>query len=235
MNTTEKAEIVERVTHSGRIELIYTRIAKKYDRMTRFEIEHHKEAAEIAAVRPGDRVLEVACGTGRGTVELLQRLGDHDRMDALDLTPGMIDEAKKKTEELGLASRVLFQQGDARKLPFLDNTFDILYNSYMFDLIDAPGFPQVLAEFFRVLRPGGRIVLVNMSKKTGTRTFYEAVYERGWLGSFSGSCRPVLMKSWVEGAGFERVFRLYRRNTGYTAWFVGTEIVAGIKPRESLV
>lgn len=61
---------------------------------------------------------------------------------------------------------------DARELSFPDETFDLVYNAYIFDLMDAEDFPVILSEFWRVLKPGGRLVLVNMSKNKDGRTLY---------------------------------------------------------------
>jgi demethylmenaquinone methyltransferase/2-methoxy-6-polyprenyl-1,4-benzoquinol methylase len=100
-------------------------------------------------------------------------------------------------------------------LPFPDNTFDVLFNSYMFDLLPLRDMPVVLGEFRRVLKPGGRLVLVNMSKEHGDkRTWWERLYRalpRRWAAYLLGGCRPVLLESFVRGAGFYRVEREFIR------------------------
>jgi len=211
-----------------RIQKYYGWRASNYDAGTEFEAEHHREAIQRANIQDGQRVLEVACGTGRATVDLARAVGDTGRLDALDLTEAMLDKARAKVENRGLISRVHFKQGDAKKLPYPDATFDVLYNGYMFDLIPLDGFVPILREFARVLKPDGKLVLVNMSKPDTRRTFYESVYERGWAVM---PCRPVLMGTYIEELGFTEIQRLYRPSRGFIVsklW--GQEIVIGRKP-----
>ena len=89
-----------------------------YDKVTTYEIEHHREAIQLADIQPGDRVLEVACGTGRATVELASRLGADGRLDALDLSEAMLGHAQRKVAERGLLNKVELKIGSAQVLPY---------------------------------------------------------------------------------------------------------------------
>lgn len=211
-----------------KVQKYYSWRATNYDAGAAFEVEHHAEALRTADILPGQRVLDVACGTGRGTVGLAQAVGPNGRVDALDLTQAMLDQAERKLEELGLGDRVHLEQGNARELPYPEATFDLVYNGYMFDLIPLDGFRPILAEMARVLKPGGRLVLVNMSKPDERKTLYESVYEKGWAVM---PCRPVLMSAFVEQAGFAGVRRTYRPSRGFpVSWLWGQEIVLAQKP-----
>lgn len=201
--------------------------AGNYDAGAGFEVEHHAEALRLAAVQPGQRVLDVACGTGRGTVGLAHAVGANGRVDALDLSQAMLGQARAKIEKLGFVERVQFKQGNARDLPYPDETFDLVYNGYMFDLIPLDGFLPILAEMSRVLKQGGRLVLVNMSKPDERTTFFERIYRRGWA---IAPCRPVLMAPYVQLAGFQDVQRMYRPTRGsIVALPWGQEIVLARK------
>ena len=205
----------------------YSWRASNYDAGTTFEIEHHAEALRVANIEEGQHVLDVACGTGRGTVGLAQAIGDSGQVDALDLSDVMLEQARAKIEKLGLTGRVHFKQGNARELPYPDETFDLVYNGYMFDLIPLDGFVPILKEMARVLKLGGRLVLVNMSKPDGRKTFFERVYELGWAVM---PCRPVLMSPYLEPAGFKNVQRLYRPTRGgIVSLLWGQEIVTAYK------
>lgn len=209
------------------IQKYYSWRASNYDAGTGFEAEHHAEALRLADVQEGQRVLDLACGTGRGTVGLAQAVGPSGRVDALDLSAAMLDQCRAKIEELGLSDRVHFKQGNATALPYPDETFDLVYNSYMFDLIPLDGFLPILREMARVLKPGGKLALVNMSKPDERKTFYETIYERGWAVM---PCRPVLMSAYLEPAGFTANQRLYRPSRGFpVAWLWGQEIVLAHK------
>lgn len=208
---------------AGQIQRYYAWRASTYDAGTRFEMAPHAEAMHLADVREGQRVLDAACGTGRATVSLARAVGAAGRVDALDLSAAMLDRARAKIAHFGLASQAEFKQGDVRELPYPGEAFDLVYNGYMFDLIALDSFAAILTEFARVLKPSGRLVLVNMSKPDGCKTFYETLYETGWAVT---PRRPVLMSPFVQAMGFTAIQRRYRANRGMglsRLW--GTEIV----------
>lgn len=209
------------------ITMYYSWRASNYDAGTAFEVEHHAEALRLANIQQGEHVLDVACGTGRGTVGLAQAVGASGRVDALDLSDAMLGQARSKIENLGLNDWVHFKSGNARELPYPDSTFDLVYNGYMFDLIPLKGFAPILKEMARVLKPGGRLVLVNMSKPDARKTFFERVYETGWAVM---PCRPVLMSPYLEPAGFKNVQRYFRPTRhGIVSLLWGQEIVTAQK------
>jgi demethylmenaquinone methyltransferase/2-methoxy-6-polyprenyl-1,4-benzoquinol methylase len=219
--------MVEATHPETRVQSYYTWRASNYDAGTGFEAEHHLEAIQRAAIQEGQQVLEVACGTGRATVDLANAVGATGRVDALDLTDAMLKQARAKIDQRGFSSRVHFRQGNAQALSYPDASFDVLYNGYMFDLIPLDGFVPILAEFHRVLKPGGELVLVNMSKPDARKTFYERIYERGWAVM---PCRPVLMSPYLEPLGFTDIQRFYRPSRGLIVsklW--GQEIVLAHK------
>ncbi len=223
--------MIERACYSGDVSKLYSRLARVYDLFTDHEPAHLEEAIQLAGIREDDSVLEVACGTGRASAGIARRLREGGRLYAIDLTEAMVERAERRLREQSLIDRVDLRLGDARSLPFPDGKFDVVYNSYMFDLMDAADIPGIVSEFKRVLKPGGRIVLVNMSKNKDGRTLYEFLYEKGFLGFASGGCRPVLMKPFLDEAGFKEVQRIYRENRSYLFLnrLTGTEIVWGHK------
>lgn len=157
------------------------------------------------AVQPGEKVLEVAVGPGATFVEILRRVGPEGTVMGVDLSPRMLGRTRRRAFKAGW-KEVDVKEADARRLPFPDGTFDVLFNSYMLDLIPLGQMPVVLGEFLRVLKPGGRLALVNFSKRAaGRRTLWERFYEalpRRWVPYVAGGCRPVVMAGAVEGAGF---------------------------------
>ncbi len=97
----------------------------------------------------------------------------------------------------------------------------------MFDLIPLDGFAPILKEMARVLKPGGKLVLVNMSKPDERKTFFEKIYEKGWAVM---PCRPVLMSGYLKPAGFTDIQRLYRPTRGSIVSLLwGQEIVLARK------
>jgi len=222
-----KHKMVEATFTEDKVKQYYSWRASNYDAGSRFEIGPHAEALELADIREGQRVLDVACGTGRGTVGLAQAVGASGVVEAMDISDAMLAQASSKIEPLGLGARVRFKQGNARELPYPDGSFDLLYNSYMFDLIPFDGFLPILKEMARVLKPGGKLMLLNMSKPDERRTWFETVYEKSRI----EPCRPVLMSPFVETAGFEDIQRVYRPTRGsLVALLWGQEIVVARKP-----
>jgi len=206
----------------------YDRRAQSYDATTLWEGGHHKETIRLAVIRDGEHVLEVACGTGRATTDIAKAVGISGHVDAIDMNETMLSHARAKIQQLGLEGIVRFKTGNAKQLPYPDQTFDLLYNAYMFDLIPEAEFPLIMGEFYRVLKPGGRVVMLNLSKRGPRPTLFEWAYRKGW----AGACRPVLMSEYTRAAGFKGVQRQYRRNPVTPLLFpalFGAEIVIGYK------
>ncbi len=182
---------------------------------------------DLAAVKPREKILEVAVGPGATFVEILKRMDRSTVVTGVDLSPRMLETTRRASTGAGF-DNIDLRQADARRLPFADGTFDVLYNSYMLDLIPLDELGVILAEFKRVLRPGGRMVLVNMSKASEKdRTLWEILYlaaPRRWVPYLFGGCRPILMESPLKHAGFREVER------EYVAGPLPTEIVTATKP-----
>jgi demethylmenaquinone methyltransferase/2-methoxy-6-polyprenyl-1,4-benzoquinol methylase len=179
---------------------------------------------ELAAIQPHDRVLEVAVGTGAALLEILKRVDKANIVYGVDLSPRMLERTRRAVAKAGFTN-VNLRQGDARSLPFDDNSFDVLFNSYMLDLIPLDDMPVVLGEFRRVLKNSGRLVLVNMSKDRGI-TLWERSYRvtpARLVPYLYGGCRPVLMAEHTRGAGFQDVQREFIKN------IIPSEVVVGRK------
>jgi ubiquinone/menaquinone biosynthesis C-methylase UbiE len=108
--------------------------------------------AEIAAIGAGDRVLDVACGTGVLARAAADRVGAQGRVTGLDLNDGMLAVARR------LRPEIEWQQGDAAKLPFADGAFDVVASQMAFMFF--PDRRAALREMWRVLAPGGRLAVL---------------------------------------------------------------------------
>lgn len=209
----------------------YQRIAKLYDRFTDYEMVQHRRAVSLIDMDPRSKVLDVACGTGRGLAALSQRLEPDVVRYGVDLTPAMLSQAKRKLQKLKLAEAADLRTGNAASLPFSEGEFDVVYSGYFFDLVKLEQMPVIIREMKRVLKPGGYLVLVNMSKNVAGRSRYEKWYTAGKLGIFSGSCRPVLMGDLVRDEGFKKLQRHYYANQSlfFLNKMFGTEILIAQK------
>ena len=107
--------------------------------------------ADAARIRPGDRVLDVACGTGVLTREVAKRAGAAGQVTGLDLADGMLAVAAR------LSPAIRWDQGSAEALPYPDGSFEAVVSQ--FGLMFVPDQPRALREMMRVLAPGGRLAV----------------------------------------------------------------------------
>jgi len=177
----------------------YRRIAPVYDlwgRMT--ESRAHRLCLGWLDLQAARRVLDVATGTG-ALVRGAAAEAPGARFIGADLSRSMITRARASLDRL----RVSFQPvlADARRLPFRSSTIDVILNGYMFDLLPEEQFAEVLAEFSRVLVPGGQLGLINMAVSEKIRErFWETIYRI--RPSLLGGCRGVRMTAHLAEAGF---------------------------------
>lgn len=161
-----------------------------------------QRALVLAQVQDGLTVLEVAVGTGRLFSHIVAR-NLHGRNEGMDLSPAMLARARQRLHGMPAAAYKL-QPGSAYELPYQDNTFDLLFNTYMLDLLPEQDFPKVLAEFQRVLKPGGKIVLVSFSFGTHWFNHFWYYLARAFPALLT-NCRPVRMDQTVAQAGFHNL------------------------------
>ncbi len=181
---------------------------------------------DLARISKEDRILEVAVGSGNTFLEMAFRKGTAKGLSGLDLSPRMVQVSKKRMERNGFPD-VDLREGDACQLPFPGAHFDLLVNSYMLDLIPLQEMEAVLREFNRVLKPGGRLLLVNMSKKDPEKpSWYEEFYRSmpEWFSTYIlGGCRPVVMEKKVRESEFESITREFQ------SWPMFSEIIIANK------
>ncbi len=193
-------------------------VARRYDRTNAIMSLGNAalwRAATVRAVMPqaGERVLDVACGTGTSSYALA-RAGA--TVVALDFSPGMIEEGRRRHPGIE------FIEGDAEKLPFGDDEFDAVTVSFGLRNVEHP--KVALAEMYRVLKPGGRLVVCEFSKPPRAlfRTGY-AAYMRFVMPAVAavassnkeayGYLRESIeqwpdqgtLTQWIRGVGFTRV------------------------------
>ena len=184
---------------------VYSGVAPLYDLWgTLTETHARRKALEFAKIRDGETILEVALGTGL-TFQAILKANPSGKNVGVDLTPAMLEKARKRIERT-VATNYQMMIGDAYALDFPNANFDLVMNNYMFDLLPEKDFVPVLRQFRRVLKPGGRLVLVNMTKGDH---FYQRIYETiyrinpTWL----GGCRGVLLTEAMQTAGFTGIHR----------------------------
>jgi ubiquinone/menaquinone biosynthesis C-methylase UbiE len=176
------------------------------------ESKAHRQAVAALRERTCRNVLDVAVGNGMECAEFGEDAGI-DCFCGIDLSVGMLHQARRRLKTTS-QERVLLCQADARALPFRGESFDALLNCYMIDLLEETDIPAVLAEFRRVLRPDGRVVLVTMGHQG-------PILERVWMALFRlapilvGGCRPFNPQEWLLGSGWQIERRQQIRQLGF--------------------
>ncbi|ARE83168.1 ubiquinone/menaquinone biosynthesis C-methyltransferase UbiE [Roseovarius mucosus] len=151
---------------AGRVRGVFGSVASKYDVMNdAMSLGIHriwKDAMmDWLAPRAGQRLLDVAGGTGDISFRFLKRAG-HGHATVLDLTEPMLVEGRKRAEAESMADSLDWVVGDAMALPFPDSSFDVYTISFGIRNVTRP--QEALNEAFRVLKPGGRLMVLEFSQ-----------------------------------------------------------------------
>jgi ubiquinone/menaquinone biosynthesis C-methylase UbiE len=200
----------------------YNRIASIYDLFgILMESKARQQALEFAAIQDGEKVIEVALGTGLNFIEVLKR-NPNGRVDGIDISTKMLDRARRRIFKTGQNNFTL-HLCDCRHLPFKDGTFNVLMSQYLLDILPVEDFIPILLEFKRVLKNRGRLVLVNMTKgERWVNQIYEGIYKL--KPPLLAGCRGVLAQPFLEEIGFKEIQREYVSQFGFPS-----EVVRGIK------
>jgi len=145
------------MTELRRVRSLWTRWAGIYDLRVRVFLRWRGTALNALRLRPGDTVLDLACGTGLNFAHLTERLGQDGRIVGVDLTRAMLQRARGKVAGRGW-KHVDLLEGEAASLPLASDSCDAVFCSY--GMVIIPDYRGALAEAVRVLRPGGRLALL---------------------------------------------------------------------------
>ena len=156
--TEEKVGMVADVFHS---------VAAKYDIMNdvmSFGIHRlwKRYTVDCSGVRNGHTVLDLAGGTGDLTATFSRMVGDKGKVVLSDINPSMLQVGKDKLRNKGLVKNIEYVEANAEELPFPDNHFDVV--TMAFGLRNVTHKDRALASIFRVLKPGGRLLVLEFSK-----------------------------------------------------------------------
>lgn len=181
VNQDEKAAKVAEVFHS---------VASKYDVMNDLmSLGVHRLwkrfTIDFASVRPGQRVLDLASGTGDLALKFSELVEDKGQVVLSDINDSMLGIARTRLIDAGCLSNTLFVQADAEQLPFPDNYFDCI--TMAFGLRNVTRKENALKSMYRVLKPGGKCLILEFSKPNST--LLSKVYD-----SYSFSVLPFLGK-----------------------------------------
>jgi arsenite methyltransferase len=155
----------------------------------------------IAAMRPGEVVIDLGSGAGFDCFLAAQQVGPNGRVIGIDMTHEMLAKARENAAKIG-ASNVEFRLGELEHLPLADNTADVAISNCVINLV--PNKAQAFRETFRVLKPGGRIAISDVVNTTPL----PADLQRDAAlvcGCVVGAATSEQVHTWLRGAGFTDV------------------------------
>ncbi|PHM73351.1 bifunctional demethylmenaquinone methyltransferase/2-methoxy-6-polyprenyl-1,4-benzoquinol methylase UbiE [Xenorhabdus kozodoii] len=221
----EKKEMVAEVFHS---------VAAKYDLMNdlmSFGIHRiwKRFTIEASGVRRGHKVLDLAGGTGDLTAKFSRIVGENGQVILADINDSMLKVGREKLRDIGIIGNVSYVQANAEELPFPDNYFDCITIS--FGLRNVTDKEKALRSMYRVLKPGGRLLVLEFSKpvlaplskiydaysfhvlpRVGQLVVKDAESYRYLTESIRMHPDQETLKSMMEEAGFDQVY--YTNMTG---------------------
>jgi len=170
------------------------------------ESKAQKRALQIATIQDNSTILDVAVGTGRLFREIMKR-NPSGQNYGIDISRGMLAKAKHKLLKQENQNYTL-EIGSAFDINMDDDSVDILFNNYMFDLIPFDQMDDIIKEFKRVMKPDGKLVLVNMTKGEHFGAgLYEQIYRLSPY--LMGGCRGVQQSEILTQHGFQVISREY--------------------------
>lgn len=167
-------------------------------------VANHMRFAEI---RPGETILDIGCGGGIDTILAARRTGPEGRVIGLDFLPEMLARTGAAAEETGLANvEPLESEMEAIALP--DSSIDLIVSNGVINL--SPRKARVMAECARVLRPGGRLCVSDLTVEQDDLPPEIATQPAAWAGCVAGALKEEDFVRKLEKAGFEQVEILHR-------------------------
>jgi demethylmenaquinone methyltransferase/2-methoxy-6-polyprenyl-1,4-benzoquinol methylase len=181
----------------------YDALAPRYDWFSLYEARAKRMAVDCLDLAPGQAALNVGLGTGKYYQEVQALLGEQGLAVGIDLSMAMLRVAQDRR----ITDLV---QSEGACLPFATESFDRLLCTYVLDLVTLTDLPRWLMEFRRVLKPGGRMVLVSLTEgvnllSRGFVSVWKLAYRLSPV--VCGGCRPLQLAGLVRQAGFKTIDR----------------------------
>ena len=211
--------MIEETISADQARSFYDRAGAYYDWAAFYETGAKRLGLEMLHLQPGQHLLNAGCGTGKL----------HQKFQKA-VSPGLavgVDLSAVMARLTGQRTGAPVCQGSVSRLPLAGESFDRVYSSYVLDLIPQTQLPQVLAEFRRVLAPGGRMVIITLTEGT---TAVSRTLVALWKAAYSvapvacGGCRPLQLSNLVENTGFNQIERRVIVQLG-----VPSEIISAVR------
>jgi ubiquinone/menaquinone biosynthesis C-methylase UbiE len=157
------------------------------------------------ALQAGERVVDVGSGPGLLAAEMAAQVGPAGRVIGLDLSDPMLALSRQRCSDPAISRCLSFLKADAARLPFADRMFDVAVSTQVYEYV--PDVPAALAEVYRVLRPGGRVLILDTDWDSlvwaaGDQARMQRLLE-AWVERFADPQLPRSLSSQLESVGFQ--------------------------------
>jgi len=199
----------------------YNKLSRWYDLISGgYESKYSMQGIKLLNPQPGDSVLEVGFGTGHTFFPLVQFVGETGSVYGIDLSEGMIHQAKTRFKKQGIDQSVNIVQGDCLDLPFKSSVFDGIFISFTLEIFGDAEIQSVLEACSSCLRPDGHLCVVSMSKQGGNRVMQKAYEWSHRKFPKMVDCRPIQLSAAIKEAGF-----LIEKTEIFSLAGIGCEVV----------
>lgn len=204
--------------------------SRHYDtfRLSRWFQYTQKLATSVMDIQPDSHILDVGCGTGFAVIEIARKL-DQGRACGVDISPGMIEKANRNIP-LELAGRVSFQVASSEQIPYPEDEFNFILCTNSFH--HYPDTHKALREMYRVLKPGGLLVILDNATDLSLYTWawdrLLRMFEKGHVRYYT----TAELGGMIRRAGYEQVTLRHRKNISmkHGKLFASLQVWSGQKP-----
>jgi len=220
---------ISRVTRSKqKARLSYNRMSRWYDLFAgSSEQKFMNYGISQLKPQPGEKILEIGCGTGHGLISLARSVEQLGKVFGLDISEGMLSQSKALIRKSNFRGSIYLQLGDGCRLPYSPNCFSAVLLSFTLELFETSEISLVIAECRRVLTQDGRIVIVCLNKQESIPVH---IYE--WFHKYMPSfvdCRPINVQPYLLQESFTISNASIQK-----MWGLPVEIVTAITSKDQI-
>jgi len=182
---------------------VYNGMSSWYDLLSSpSEGKYRRAGLQALNPQPGECILEIGCGTGHSMVDIAAAVTPEGTACGLDLSERMADITRHRLAKRRLSGHSMILQADGAALPLPPESFDAVFMSFTLELFDTPELPLVLEACRRILKPGGRLVLVTMPAEASPSLMIRLYLRLRRVFPAVLDCRPIPAELLLQNAGF---------------------------------